>query len=126
MFKTKIMANWEKLNAEFKAVIDNITEEEFESWYIMMTARKKAREFEKNRPKCENGYLDTGQCCCNCIHQNKLHKHPANKDIGKGSISEQMGYVCSYPLKENTSIFFDHEHGMCEMHHYDNKIENKK
>ena len=39
------------------------------------------------------GYKDGG-CCCNCAHQVLLTKHPFNQTIGKGPISETMGYVC--------------------------------
>jgi hypothetical protein len=63
-----------------------------------------------------------GRCCCNCISFKPLNKHPWNKGEGKGRITEKMGNVCmmegddSYPL-----IYFDADHGMCEMHVYSPK-----
>ena len=83
---------------------------------------------------CDQGYK--GDCCCNCIHQVKIHCHPlngANKElgfledklkIGKGSISNQFAWGCSLFDKrpeltgneERIIIFSDREHGMCEMH----------
>ena len=57
-----------------------------------------------------------GMCCCNCRNQVVLHKHPLNKDIGKGEISEVMGYVCIIPMiGQRQGTFFDGKHGMCEM-----------
>ncbi len=67
---------------------------------------------------CEHGWHD-GSCCCNCTNQLKLMKHPWNKDFGKGSISEQCGWVCTVRFDagdSNEAIYFDKEHGMCEMH----------
>ena len=46
-------------------------------------------------------------------------KHPWDKDFGKGSISEQCGWVCTVRFDagdSNEAIYFDKEHGMCEMH----------
>lgn len=64
---------------------------------------------------CDNGYK--GMCCCNCKHQIVLHKHPWNKDFGKGSITEQCGYVCIEPtIHQVNGIYFDQPHGMCECH----------
>lgn len=69
--------------------------------------------------KCHKGW-HTGECCCNCIHQLKLMCHPCNKEIGKGSISTQMGYICKVQFgdgsNKGTSIFFQNGHGYCEFH----------
>jgi hypothetical protein len=47
-------------------------------------------------------------------------KHPRNKGFGKGSISEQLGYVCIVQFdidnKDRTGIFFDFEHSYCELY----------
>jgi len=47
---------------------------------------------------------------------------PWNESIGKGPISEQMGYACTgfFSVGEMVATFFDinHEHGMCELHHH--------
>ena len=68
---------------------------------------------------CEHGHQ--GDCCCNCENQLKLMKHPWNKEFGKGSITEQCGYVCVMKFGDNSNsgeaVYFDFEHGMCEMHH---------
>lgn len=32
--------------------------------------------------------------CLKCRHNHKLHKHPWNSEVGKGSMQEIMGYVC--------------------------------
>lgn len=58
-------------------------------------------------------------CCCNCINQLIVYKHPANNSVfSKGSISEYFGYACKANISElinnNEIIFFDEKHGMCE------------
>lgn len=60
-------------------------------------------------------------CCCACKNQVEIKKHPWNKSDGKGRISETMGYGCSCPdltdgEKLPQIIFFDENHGMCEMY----------
>ena len=53
-------------------------------------------------------------------------KHPMNRGIGEGSISQIMGYACLGFLSagENIAIYFNetHEHGMCEMHELKQKL----
>jgi hypothetical protein len=77
-------------------------------------------EIDSSEKKCEHGWHD-GSCCCNCIHQLKLMKHPWNKEFGKGSIMESCGWVCTQTFEDGSNrgmgIYFDFEHGMCEMHH---------
>jgi hypothetical protein len=62
----------------------------------------------------------TGQCCCNCQYQRETRCYPANKKIGKGDISEVMGYVCLAMISEEEkypiAIFTESRHGICEMH----------
>jgi hypothetical protein len=68
--------------------------------------------------KCDKGYKD-GTCCCNCKYLVPLMKHPKNKEIGIGSVKEQMGYVCLGPTLASfadLAVFFDHKHGMCELY----------
>lgn len=76
--------------------------------------------------KCDKGWHD-GSCCCNCKNYIPLMKHPWNQDIGKGNMSEKMGYACIgfFSTGDNIAVFFDnnHEHGMCEL--YSKKTENK-
>lgn len=47
-------------------------------------------------------------------------KHPWNEGIGKGKISEQLGWVCVGGFEDqpelNIAIFSDREHGACEMY----------
>jgi hypothetical protein len=38
------------------------------------------------------------ETCKNCIWLLKVNKHPWNKGEGKGSVSENMGYVCAVQL----------------------------
>ncbi len=44
-------------------------------------------------------------------------KHPFNKEVGKGRMSEAMGYACIgfFSLGEKVAHFFENEHGMCEL-----------
>jgi hypothetical protein len=48
--------------------------------------------------------------------------HPWNKDFGKGAMTDQCGFVCLVWLDKGLDeeadkvIFFDREHGMCELH----------
>lgn len=64
--------------------------------------------------KCKEKY-----CCCTCANQLELMKHPWNKEFGKGSITERCGWVCKVGLdmgEERQVIFFDREHGECELY----------
>lgn len=51
------------------------------------------------------------EMCRNCVNLRQLNKHPCNKDFGKGSILEPMGFVC---LLFESAIFFDSDEGSCE------------
>ena len=55
-----------------------------------------------------------GKSCANCSSCFVLHKHPWNKDIGKGSIMEPMGYFCMMIDDEVHPIFMDSDSGCCE------------
>ena len=44
------------------------------------------------------------EMCRNCANLMQLNKHPCNKDFGKGSILEPMGFVC---LLFESAIFFE-------------------
>lgn len=60
-----------------------------------------------------------GRCCCNCVNQFEVMKHPWNEGAGKGRITETMGYGCRPPeFASRTIIFFDRQHGLCEMHEF--------
>lgn len=62
---------------------------------------------------CDKGYK--GSCCCMCVSQLTVTKHPWNKsELAKGKISEIMGYVCTGDGSFN--IFFDNKHGCCELY----------
>jgi hypothetical protein len=76
----------------------------------------------KTEEKCihEHAWHD-GSCCCNCIHNLKLMKHPWNtSSLGKGSITEHMGFICTATFEDGSSegeaTFFEFEHGSCEHH----------
>ena len=65
-----------------------------------------------------------GYCCCNCVNQIQVNKHPCNTTLMlKGSITEPTGiFVCLAPThwdKESIylGIAFEKEHGMCEMYY---------
>jgi hypothetical protein len=58
---------------------------------------------------------DKTECCCKCQHQTPLNCHPWNQSIGKGSISDRMGWVCLEFKEENIGVFSDTEHGMREL-----------
>ena len=64
---------------------------------------------------CNQGYK--GQCCCECLYQLALTKHPWNKEPYKGSIKENTGlYICiSMHNETNTGVISDRKHGSCEM-----------
>jgi len=61
---------------------------------------------------CKHGHK--GKCCCNCKHQVKIYKHPLNHTIGKGPMSEIMGYGCT--MFFNNIVFSESKHGICEEH----------
>jgi hypothetical protein len=67
--------------------------------------------------QCDKGWTD-GSCCCNCIHQKIVMRHPQNQLIGKGQISEVLGWLCTYQHMDGSNkdqfIFFEDKHGMCE------------
>ena len=46
--------------------------------------------------------------------------HPWNESFGKGSISEQCGWVCAMQFDDGSNkgmnVFFDFGHGLCEMY----------
>ena len=62
-----------------------------------------------------------GGCCCKCALQTKIFGHPWNQPPHKGSISTVVGFGCMASLgdpdagKYEGVVFFDREHGMCEM-----------
>lgn len=62
-----------------------------------------------------------GRCCCDCVFQMRALKHPWNLNAAKGRISETFGWFCACPdmTDDNNvrqAIFFDGQHGLCEMH----------
>ena len=62
-------------------------------------------------------------CCCKCKHQEKISKHPWNKEeFSKGSISESIGWGCTVAMMMDDTdddcsypkiTFSDTEHGTC-------------
>ena len=78
------------------------------------------KSLELNFNDCEHG-LD-GCCCCNCIHLVTINCHPANKEIGNGSILKSFGYGCNLKFEDEPKdriqsiVFSEKLHGMCECH----------
>ena len=63
------------------------------------------------------------RCCCNCKNQVVIGKHPWNKGVGKGRVTDIMGYGCAVAYIELQEvkppiIFMDRRDGMCEMHEF--------
>jgi hypothetical protein len=80
---------------------------------------------------CFKGWNDpelntAGRCCCNCRYQRPIVGHPWNKnELTKGSITRTIGYGCNAPELEST-VFFDFEHSMCEMHDFKDNVHQLK
>jgi len=55
------------------------------------------------------------RCCCKCSSQLQLMKHPCNKTIGVGAMSDPLGWVCLAYVSEGKAIFFENPHGECEV-----------
>lgn len=53
-----------------------------------------------------------GGCCCDCYFQQKVNKHPGNVTIGKGRVTELLGYICMY--SDELITFHEDQHGHCE------------
>ena len=76
---------------------------------------------------CYKGWNDkelntAGRCCCNCRYQTPIVCHPWNKnELTRGPISRIIGYGCNAPEMERT-VFFDSNHGMCEMHEFKDNV----
>jgi hypothetical protein len=69
---------------------------------------------EANTP-CPN---PATECCCVCQHLIRLNTHPWNQSIGKGPITNQLGWVClGFHESENwpVGIFSESEHGRREL-----------
>jgi hypothetical protein len=66
---------------------------------------------------------EKSECCCKCQHQKPINCHPWNESIGKGRISDRLGWVCLGFVDEgkNAGIFSEREHGMCELFEEKNK-----
>lgn len=67
----------------------------------------------------ENSTKHEHQCCCTCINQKVVLKHPTNiTELSQGAMSEEMGYVCLLPteFESDAVVFFDNKHGLCEMY----------
>ena len=70
----------------------------------------------------DDEYNKAGRCCCNCQYQRPIVGHPWNKQpLTKGSITRTIGYGCNSPEIPAT-VFFDTDHGMCEMHEFKDNV----
>lgn len=55
--------------------------------------------------------------CASCQHFLEVRCHPWNESIGKGKMSDKLGYVCLLFKEDNKlSIFMDNDKGSCECH----------
>ena len=66
-----------------------------------------------NEQKCA-----AAECCCKCRHFAPLGCHPWNKAIGRGSMTEIMGWACLVFLNDSEAgagVFMDRGHGMREL-----------
>ena len=71
----------------------------------------------ESREKCNH------ECCCNCVNQIQLLKHPLNEhEVFKGQISEPSGfYLCVADMNADgnanrSGYVLEDRHGMCEMY----------
>jgi hypothetical protein len=66
---------------------------------------------------CQQGWKD-GSCCCNCVSNFPLHKHPWNTGEGHGPNDEKMqGFACVLQIDGvKRATYYQHDHGMCEFH----------
>lgn len=74
--------------------------------------------------------------CYNCMYLKKLMCHPQNGNnkslgwiedkfkFGKGSIKEQLGWVCTLQFPDDSNkdkyVFFDNDNGVCESNTFKN------
>ncbi len=82
--------------------------------------------------KCNEPGSHQGDCCCNCVYQCEITKHPWNEEeLLKGRISEHVSYGCASFFAQHSIMGFegvqketsigkviamDRKHGMCEEH----------
>lgn len=72
--------------------------------------------------KCFKGWAEesnkAGRCCCNCKYQRPIAGHPWNLNSAyKSRVVDVIGWGCTVP-DMGSIIFFEKEHGMCEMHEF--------
>ena len=68
---------------------------------------------------CDKGWINSEECCCNCLNQITLRNHPWNK-INKGSCTEESGlYACisEHDIEDNNyGTVYESKHGYCELY----------
>lgn len=61
---------------------------------------------------------ENGKCCCKCKHQVPINCNYDNQSIGKGTITDRLGWGC-LGLRDcegwNVVIFSESKHGSCEL-----------
>jgi hypothetical protein len=58
-----------------------------------------------------------GKTCASCKLLVPIYCHPWNERIGKGQMSEQLGFVCTlFALSEGKLIFSEKDDDVCECH----------
>jgi len=69
--------------------------------------------------KCNKGWKNSGDCCCNCRNKIELFKHPWN-EINKGPCTEPTGFfacIVEHDMnKNNKGTLFEFKHGFCELY----------
>lgn len=74
---------------------------------------------------CYKGWSDldanrSGRCCCNCVNQVAIYRHPWNTMVGgrmKGPVTQIAGWGCK-AMENGGLIFMEDEHSMCEVHEW--------
>jgi hypothetical protein len=60
-----------------------------------------------------------GRCCCNCVNQKRIVGHPWNKEFFvRTPVNSTIGYGCTASELDDTIIFFETQHGQCELHDF--------
>lgn len=72
-----------------------------------------AERSQKKMKECHKIPIGGGCCCCNCIYQVEIMKHPWNKGFAKGGVTETLGWGCN--AHDPRVIFRSSKHGVCEM-----------
>lgn len=60
-----------------------------------------------------------GRCCCNCNYQRPIVGHPWNEEFFVRTTCQTIiGYGCTCPELGDNIVFFQNQHGQCELHDF--------